>query len=112
LSIVRGAACLLLGAAVAIGVLAVYREMTPLGLALALGTTFAVAWWLLRSRRPAAAAGYVAGWLVVLAVALVGRPEGDFVIANDVRGWSVIGGGLGLVVVGIVSLAGGRDRDT
>jgi hypothetical protein len=48
---------------------------------------------------------YVAGWLAVLAVALLGRPEGDYVIANDVRGWAMILGGLGLVVLGVVSLA-------
>ncbi len=111
MSILRGAVCLLLGAAVAVGALAVHRMLVPLGLVLALGTTFATAWWLRRTVGRTAVL-YVAGWLAVLVVAVVGRPEGDYVIANDIRGWSMIAAGLGLVVVGLVSLAGGRPRDT
>jgi hypothetical protein len=111
LSIVRSAAGVLLGAAVALAALAVHRMTVPLGLVFALGTTFAVAWWLLRSARPTSAAWYVAGWLGVLGLTVLGRPEGDYVIANDVRGWSMIATGLGLVVVGIVSVAGGRRLD-
>jgi hypothetical protein len=105
LSVLRNAACLLLGAAVATAALAVHRDLPPWGLLLALGATYATAWWLLRSTRPVGGAMYVAGWLAVLAVALLGRPEGDYVIANDVRGWTMILGGLGLVVLGVVSLA-------
>ncbi len=111
MSVLRSAACVLLGAAVALAALSVHRMLVPLGLLFAVGTTFAVAWWLLRSARPAAAAWYVAGWLAVLVVVVLGRPEGDYVIANDVRGWSMLATGLGLVVVGLVSVAGGRDRE-
>ena len=111
MSVLRGAACVLLGAAVALAALAVHRMAVPLGLLFAIGTTFAVAWWLLRSSRPGSGAWYVAGWLAVFGVAVLGRPEGDYVIANDVRGWSMIATGLGLVVVGIVSVAGGRRLD-
>lgn len=111
MSILRGGVCLLLGAAVAIGALAVHRMLVPAGLVLAIGTTFATAWWL-RGTVGRTMALYVAGWLAVLVAAVVGRPEGDYVIANDVRGWGMIAAGLGLVVVGLVSLAAGRPRDT
>jgi hypothetical protein len=111
LSVLRGAVCLLLGAAVAIGALAVHRMLVPAGLVLALGTTFGTAWWL-RATVGRAAVLYVAGWLAVLVVAVVGRPEGDYVIANDIRGWCMLAAALGLVVVGLVSLAGGGLRDT
>jgi hypothetical protein len=110
LSILRGALCLLLGAAVAIGALAVHRMLVPLGLLLALGATFATAWWLLRAVGRTAF-WYVVGWLAILVVAVVGRPEGDYVIANDIRGWSMIAAGLVLVVIGLVSLAGSRRLD-
>ena len=108
MSILRNAACLLLGAAVGLGAIAVYRAMPPFGLLLGLGTSYATAWWLLDSRHPVGGSLYVAGWLAVLAVAVIGRPEGDFVIANDVRGWAMLLGGLGLVVFGLVSLAVSR----
>lgn len=111
MSILRGGACLLLGAAVAIGALAVHRMLVPAGLVLALGATFATAWWL-RATVGRATVLYVAGWLAVLAVAVVGRPEGDYVIANDIRGWTMLAAGLGMVVVGLVSLAGSRASES
>jgi hypothetical protein len=112
LSILRNAACFLLGAAVALGAVAVHRSSPPFGLFLALGTTYVTAWWLLRSRLPAGGVLYVVGWLGVLAGAVLGRPEGDFVIANDVRGWSMLLGGAGLVVLTLVSFAVQRSSDS
>jgi hypothetical protein len=38
--------------------------------------------------------GFVVGWLVVLAVALLGRPEGDLLVAADWRGYTLLGTGL------------------
>jgi hypothetical protein len=112
LRLFRHLGCALLGAAVSLGALSVHRAVVPLGVVLALAVSFAVPWWLLRSDHRTTAASYVAGWLVVLGVAVVGRPEGDYVIANDLRGWSLLAAGPVMVLVGIVSVAGGRDLDT
>jgi hypothetical protein len=38
--------------------------------------------------------GFIAGWLTVLAIALLGRPEGDWVIAADWHGYTLLGSGL------------------
>jgi Family of unknown function (DUF6113) len=102
--VLRHAAALLLGALVALASVAVHRSAFPFGLLLAVVTTYAVPWWLLRSTRPRTAASYVAGWLVLFAGVVTGRPEGDFVMAQDVKGLTLMLAGLGLVVVGVVSL--------
>jgi hypothetical protein len=94
----------LLGACVGLAALAVHRSAFPWGLALALATSLAVPWRLLLSRRPRSAAAYAAGWLVVFAVALAGRPEGDFVLATDLEGYTLIGGALVVLAVGVVGL--------
>ncbi len=112
MSLLRHLGCALLGAAVCLGALSVHRAVVPLGLVLALAVSFAVPWWLLGSAHRATAASYVAGWLVVLGLAVIGRPEGDYVIANDVRGWCLLAAAPVMVLVGIVSVAGGRDLDT
>ena len=112
MSLLRHLGCALLGAAVCLGALSVHRAMVPLGLLLALVVSFAVPWWLLRSAHRTTAASYAAGWLVVLGVAVFGRPEGDYVIANDVRGWTLLAAGPVMVLLGIVSVAGGRDSET
>ncbi|MDX6302893.1 MAG: hypothetical protein QOF53_4107 [Nocardioidaceae bacterium] len=100
--------CLLLGAAVALAAVAVHRSAFPAGLVLALVTTFAVSWWLLGSRRPRTAASYVLGWLAVLVLAALGRPEGDYALASDFEGYALLVAGLPLMLVGILSLAGVR----
>ena len=108
LTLLRHAATLLLGATVSLASVAVHRSLFPLGLLLAVFTTYAVPWWLLRSSYPRTAASYVVGWLVVFALVVRGRPEGDFAIAEDVKGLALMAAGLGLVVVGLVSLTGRR----
>ena len=40
-------------------------------------------------------------------VAVIGRPEGDYVVAADFTGYGLLVGGLSLLVVGVVSLPGG-----
>jgi hypothetical protein len=107
-TLLRHLGCLLLGAAVALAAVAVHRSAWPAGLVLALVTTFAVPWWLIRSRRPGTAASYVLGWLAVLVLVALGRPEGDYALASDFEGYALLVSGLPLVLVGIVSLAGGR----
>ncbi len=103
---------LVVGALVALAALTVHRGLFPLGLLLAVATTYAVPWWLLRSPHPRTATTYVAGWLAVFAVAVTGRPEGDYVLAQDLRGITLMLAGIGLVVVGVVGLTGRRQRST
>jgi len=38
--------------------------------------------------------GFIAGSLAILAIALLGRPEGDWVIAADWHGYTLLGAGL------------------
>lgn len=102
-TLLRHAGCLLLGVGVALAAAVVHRSAFPLGLLLALVTTFAVPSWLLRSRRPRTAASYVAGWLAVFGVLLLGRPEGDFLVAGDVEGYALMAAAFGLLVVGVVA---------
>jgi hypothetical protein len=112
LTLLRHAAALILGALVSLASVAVHRSVFPLGLLLAVVTSYAVPWWLLRSSHPRTAASYVAGWLVLFGFVVKGRPEGDFAIAQDVRGLTLMLAGLGLVVVGLVSLTGRRPSGT
>ena len=102
----RHLGCLLVGALVSLASLLVHRSLFPLGLVVALAASYAVPLWLLRSSRPRTAASYVAGWLAVLAVAVAGRPEGDYVVAGDLTGYLLLAGGFGLVVVALVAIAG------
>ena len=97
---------------VALAAVAVHRGLFPLGLLLAVVTTYAVAWWLLRSRHPRTASSFVMGWLAMFAVVVTGRPEGDYVLAQDLRGITLMVAGIGLVVVGVVGLTGGRRSST
>lgn len=108
MSLLRHLACFVVGAAVALAAVLEHRSAFPFGLVLALATTFAVPWWLLASTRPRTAASYVMGWLVVLGLVVVGRPEGDYALASDTAGYAMLGAGFLLVVVGIVAIAGGR----
>jgi peptidoglycan/LPS O-acetylase OafA/YrhL len=90
----------------------VHRGLLPLGLLLALAATFALPWRLLRSRVPRTATSYAVGWLAVLLLALVGRPEGDYVVASDLPGYVLVAAGLGLVAVGVLGVAGPRPDPT
>jgi Family of unknown function (DUF6113) len=99
---------LLLGAAVSLASVAVHRRTAfglPAGLALALATTFAVAWAFRQSPRPRLTTSYGAGWLVVFTIVLTGRPEGDYALASDVDGYTFIGAGFVLLFVSLTALA-------
>jgi hypothetical protein len=109
-TLLRHAACLVLGGVVGLAALVVHRDAFPLGLALAVGTTLAVSWWLVGSSRPRAGASYSLGWLAVLAVAVLGRPEGDFVVVTDVAGYTLLACAFAEVVAAVVSLAAPRRR--
>lgn len=109
---VRHLGCLLLGALVGLTAVLVHRSLFPLGLLVAVATSFAVSWWLLRSRRPRTAGSYAVGWLAVLVLLVAGRPEGDYVVAGDMRGYLLLAAGFAMIVVGIVAVAGGRGPST
>jgi len=106
--VLRHAGVLVLGAVVALASVVVHRADAlglPVGLGLAVLASVSGAWWLRRSGVPRTAATYGLGWLAVLAGALVGRPEGDYVLAGDVSGYTLMGTGFVLVAVGVTSLA-------
>lgn len=97
---------LALGGVVAVLSVLVHRT-GPVGLALALVTSLATAEWLRRGVLPSLASAYCLGWVVVLGVVLTGRPEGDWAIGGDPRGYSLMAAGLVLVVDGVVALPRG-----
>ncbi len=49
-------------------------------------------------------AGFAVGWVGVLMVALLGRPEGDYVVSSTARGYALLGLGLALVVLVVVTV--------
>jgi uncharacterized protein DUF6113 len=99
---------LLLGGVVALAALMVHRSAFPWGLLLALVTSVALPWRLLCSRLPRTGTTYAVGWLVVFGVALLGRPEGDFVLAGDLEGYALIAGSLAVLTLGVAALPGRR----
>ncbi len=102
------ASSLLLGVVVGLGAVLEHRADPPLGLLLALVTSVAVPVRLLVSHRPRVAASYALGWLVVLAVAFAGRPEGDYALAGDLDGYLLVAGSVPVLGIGVVSLPGRR----
>jgi hypothetical protein len=85
-------ALLLLGVLSALASIAVHPSAWfPLAVATPLVTAYAAAPGLAR-------AGFVVGWFAVLAIVLLGRPEGDFAIAGTWQGY-------GLLLTGLVLLA-------
>lgn len=104
-------ATVLAGVVVALMSVLVYRSSPPFGLLLAALASISTAWRLVVSVRPSLATSYVAGWLVLLGLLLAGRPEGDYVVTADLRGYSLLGVGLVLVPFGLVGLTGSRRSD-
>lgn len=95
----RHLGCGVLGAAVALAGVAVHRHGV-LGLLLAVVTCAGTGLLLASSRRPSLATSYAAGWLVLFGLLILGRPEGDYAIAADVPGYTLMVTGLLVVVVG------------
>jgi hypothetical protein len=84
----------------------------PYGLLLALATTWSVGKAMQDVFGAAGGICVVVGWLTALSLLLLGRPEGDFVVANDFLGWGLLAGGvivLGLLVASSVGKTGVRD---
>lgn len=95
--------CLLGGAATALAAVLVHGHWwgLPVALAATLATLVALpgGWWL---RLP-----YGVGWAVIVGVATPERPEGDYLIAGDARGYVLLAAA---VVVLIASMVGIRDH--
>jgi hypothetical protein len=107
--LVHGAA-VLVGAAVAVAAVMVHRSVVlgvPLGLLIALATSF-VTLWAMRDMLPRLASSYALGWLVAFGFALFGRPEGDYVVASDLRGYAMMVAGFVMLAIGVVSLTSRR----
>ncbi len=105
--IARHLGALLLGAAVALGATAVHRVAAlglPAGLLLATGASLATAWHLRRGDAPRLVTSYCLGWVVLLGLAVRGRPEGDLAVAGDLTGYVLMGVGFVLVALGVASL--------
>jgi hypothetical protein len=107
--LVHGAA-FLVGAAVAVAAVMVHRSVVlgaPLGLLIAVAASF-VTVWAMRDLLPRLGTSYAAGWLVIFGFALFGRPEGDYVVATDLRGLAMIIAGFVMLATGVVSLTSRR----
>jgi hypothetical protein len=100
----RHLAAALLGAAVALAAVAVHRQGVG-GLLLAWAASVATAWRLGRSAGPRGLAlSFAGGWLVLLALVLTGRPEGDYAVASDLAGYALMAAGVAVLAVGVASL--------
>lgn len=101
----------LMGAAVAVAAVAVHRidvpalgGSAPVGLLLALSASYAMVWALRLIEEPARTAmSFALGWMVAFVFLLFGRPEGDYLVAADGVGYTLMVAGLVLVGLGIFS---------
>ena len=108
----RHLGCVLLGAGVALGALTVHRLAPPAGLLLALACSFGVPGRLLVGSQRRTAASYVVGWLAMFGLVVTGRPEGDFLLAGDMTGLTLVAAAIVMAAFGVVALAGKRHRAT
>ena len=105
----RYAGMLLLGALVGLASVAVHRVALlglPAGVLLAVVATLGTAWHVRRGGVPRSAATYCLGWVAVVGIVLNGRAEGDYAVAGDLPGYTLMGTGFLLVAFGVASLAG------
>lgn len=96
----------LLGWGFVIGLAAVAMHQWWWGLVLGAGATLVTAYalepgWV--TRLP-----YAAGWVVPVVLAMVPRPEGDYAVAGDGYGYSLVGIGMVLIVLTTATLPLGR----
>lgn len=92
----------LLAAGVVVGGTSVAVHATWLGLALATSATAACSWALPGGW--AARLPFGVGWVGVLAYVLSPRPEGDYLVPADVRGYLLMAFGLVLLLFSIVTV--------
>jgi len=105
-------AALGLGAAVGLFAVLVHREggpTVPWGVVLACAASAAGSIGLRAlGAGPGVLVGYGAGWCALVLTVLYGRPEGDYLLGGDARGWVFLTVGAGSVVVATIIGAGGR----
>ena len=54
---------------------------------------------------------FALGWTVIVLVAVLGRPEGDYVLGAEVHGYTVLIGGLGVLIgATLLSVRRGAER--
>jgi hypothetical protein len=104
--VAQGIALALLG--LCLGTAAVLTHGRPDGLALGVLASAATAWalpggWTTRF-------AFTTGWIAVLAYALVPRGAGGYLIGSDPRGYLLLGFGLALMLVGIITVRPLRPR--
>lgn len=95
------------GAVVAVAAVTVHRSVVlhlPAGLLLGLLATF-VAIWALRQLLARLATSFGAGWVVAFGFVVVGKPEGDYAVAGDLRGYALFAAAFAVIVVGVASLS-------
>jgi hypothetical protein len=103
---------LVTGAVVGVAALAVHRS-GPGWLALAVLVSVGTSGWLLTGASPGLTATFALGWLVAFGVAVMGRREGDYVVASDLPGHVLSGTAFALVVLGVVAVGrSGAGRPT
>jgi len=103
---------LLVGVAVAVSAVVVHRSAVlhlPIGLTLGLVTTFVTSW-AMRELLPGLASSYAVGWVIAFGFVILGRPEGDYAVASDLRGYALMAAGLAMVVVGVTSVSSRHPR--
>ena len=101
-----GLLCLLVGAGSGLAAVAVHRE--PWGWALGVGAAVAAVvalpptWW--------GRLAFCLGWAAAVVRLSLARPEGDYLVGADLRGYGLLGVAFVLTLVGVVGLARGRAR--
>jgi hypothetical protein len=103
----------LLGAGVGLAGLVVHRDAFwvagwPVPWGALLGVSAATVVGLRLRRRAPLLLGYLFGWFLLVMVALVTGPGGDFMLLSDVLGWGFLAASL--VLMGVVLVAGARAR--
>lgn len=53
---------------------------------------------------------FAAGWAAMLLLVMEGRPEGDFAVASNGKGYGILVLGFLVALAGVVALVGGLDR--
>lgn len=95
---------LVLGLAVGLSAVALHHRWWGMLLAFAATATTAYAlpsgWW---ARVP-----FAVGWVAMVGYLAYGRDEGDFVIAGDVQGYTLLGFAVALLVAAMVTLPNRR----
>ena len=104
--VVTALALLVVGAVTALATVAVHELTWGLPLAVAATAAALVAlppgWW--------TRLAFTLGWTGFVGWVVDPRPEGDYAISSDWRGWTVVGLALLLLVIGIATLPRPRPR--